>query len=150
DGKLGLSMSREGRIQLWDVMTAKHLKSFDDPKGYKLAFSVDGKGIYSRWATVNGWDLASGHLVQSLVLPVKEATTFAYTADEKLALSGEKDGTLTLWDLKTGAAVRTFDIVKGVPETIWAVAFSADGKLALSGGGGPRLLLWDVATGRLV
>src|SRR5262245_26133595 len=52
---------------------------------------------------------------------------------------------LTVWDVSTGKAVRTF--LPPIPE-VSALAVSADGTAALTGHKNGQLILWDVATGR--
>jgi WD40 repeat protein len=69
----------------------------------------------------------------------------AFSPDGKTALSGSYDHTVRLWDLATGAELRTFE---GHTEAILSVAFSPDGKTALSGGQDKAIRLWDLATGR--
>ncbi|MCY3018777.1 MAG: serine/threonine protein kinase [Planctomycetota bacterium] len=69
----------------------------------------------------------------------------AFSPDGKLALSGSRDKTLKLWEVKTGRELRTFS---GHTSWVKSIAFSPDGKLALSGSGDKTLKLWDVRTGR--
>ncbi len=61
------------------------------------------------------------------------------------ALSGARDGTMTLWDLGTGHAVRTFH---GHTETVWSLACTADGTRAVTASGDTTMRLWDLATGQ--
>lgn len=77
--------------------------------------------------------------------PAEELYCVALSADGKRALSGGIDGTVRLWDVATGKAVRTF---KGHKNSIHGVAFSPDGKQALSGGGDWAIRLWDLESGK--
>jgi hypothetical protein len=61
------------------------------------------------------------------------------------ALSGARDGTMTLWDLDTGHVVRTFH---GHAETVWSIACTGDGTRAVTASGDTTMRLWDLATGR--
>lgn len=79
----------------------------------------------------------SGTLIQAI----------AISPDGTQALSGALDNTIILWDLETGAAVRTLN---GHTNAINAVAFTADGRGAISGSSDDRLILWDLATGEIV
>lgn len=63
------------------------------------------------------------------------------------ALLGGTDGSLTLWDLKTGAKTRD---LPGHAGTVWAVAISEDGNYALSGDSAGGLLYWDLTNRKLL
>jgi WD40 repeat protein len=68
----------------------------------------------------------------------------AVLADGSRALSGSYDNTLRLWDLTTGATLRTLE---GHTDWVSGVAVLADGSRALSGSYDNTLRLWDLATG---
>jgi len=82
--------------------------------------------------------LITGHTATSNIHAV------APLPDGKRVLSGSFDGTLKLWDLETGAELRTFI---GHQNPIWAVAVLANGKQALAASSDGRLKLWDLETG---
>src|SRR5439155_12860072 len=73
----------------------------------------------------------------------------AFSPDGKTALSGSEDGTMFLWDLATGQALRPF---KGHAQgaEVKGVAFSPDGRTAISASSDSTLILWDVATATLL
>jgi WD40 repeat protein len=77
----------------------------------------------------------------------KSVTSVAISADGRYALSGSKDRTLKLWDIRSGREVRTF---RGHTGTVRSVAISADGRYALSGSKDRTLKLWDIRSGREV
>lgn len=63
-----------------------------------------------------------------------------------LAASGV-DGTVTVWDLTTGAAPR---VLRGHTGQVWTVAFSPDGTRLASAGNDGTVRVWDLATYRQV
>jgi WD40 repeat protein len=70
----------------------------------------------------------------------------AFSPDGARVLSGSDDKTIKLWDVATGALLRTF---AGHSDRVTSVAFSPDGTHVLSGSwDGTKL--WDVATGALL
>ncbi|MDR0747475.1 MAG: caspase family protein [Helicobacteraceae bacterium] len=69
----------------------------------------------------------------------------AFSFDGRYALSGSRDETVRLWDIKTGKEIRQFT---GHSEWVHSVAFSSDGKYALSGSADETVRLWDIKTGK--
>jgi WD40 repeat protein len=64
--------------------------------------------------------------------------------------SGGADGSVWLWDVSTGRAIRRMD--GGYYQNVSMLSFSPDGRLLAGQGEGPRhphILLWDTATGRI-
>jgi WD40 repeat protein len=71
----------------------------------------------------------------------------AFTPDGKRAVSGGDDGTIYLWDVKTGEKLQSFEGSKGVG----SVAISPGGRYVLSSSFEDQpIRLWDMATGKLV
>jgi serine/threonine protein kinase len=66
------------------------------------------------------------------------------SADGRLALSGNSDQTLKLWEVDSGRCLRTFEGHTNVS----SVCLSTDGRRALSGGRDKTLKLWEVNSGR--
>ncbi len=69
----------------------------------------------------------------------------AFSPDGKKAISSGADGTLRLWDAKTGKELKRLD---GHSGRIWTLAFAPDGRRAISGGFDRSIRLWDLASGR--
>jgi WD40 repeat protein/serine/threonine protein kinase len=71
--------------------------------------------------------------------------TMELTADGDRALVGGPDGLLRLWDLTSGACLRTLE---GHTDRIRSVDLGPDDRTALSSGADGTLRLWEVSTGR--
>ncbi len=67
------------------------------------------------------------------------------TPDQRFAVSCSEEPSLHLWDVETGAVVRS---MVGHEEGIKSVRFLADGKRIVSGGYDATLRMWDAETGR--
>ena len=74
-----------------------------------------------------------------------QATSAAFGPDSKLVVTGDRDGTVRLWDLTTcrpiGPTVRQ-------ERQVTSITFSPDGKSILTGSVDGTARLWDAATGR--
>ena len=71
-------------------------------------------------------------------------TSVFLSADGRHALSGSWDKTLKLWDVSSGACLRTFE---GHTDYVTSVFLSADRRHALSGSYDHTLKLWDLSSG---
>jgi WD40 repeat protein len=66
------------------------------------------------------------------------------TLNGSRAVSASTDGTLKVWDLATGCALRKLD---GHFGPVWGVAATEDGKRAVSASEGKTLEVWDLESG---
>jgi hypothetical protein len=69
----------------------------------------------------------------------------AFSPDGKKSVSAGADGSLRLWDTKTGKELKRLD---GHTGRVWTVAFAPDGRRAVSGGFDNSIRLWDLTSGR--
>ena len=68
----------------------------------------------------------------------------AVTPDGRQAISASYDNTLKVWDLASGAEVRT---LPGHTGTVYGVAVTPDGRQAISASWDNTLKVWDLASG---
>jgi WD40 repeat protein len=61
-----------------------------------------------------------------------------------MVASGSNDGTIKLWDAKTGSELQT---VEGYSRSVQSVAFSPDSQMVASGSNDGTIKLWDAKTG---
>jgi WD40 repeat protein/serine/threonine protein kinase len=160
DGKLLASAAKDGAVNLWDVARCQLVQALREHTASvrELAFSPDGKALATagRDGRLILWDVgpallsappgAGARLRLSLKGPAGSFQTLAFSPDGRRVAAGRLDGTLTVWNARTGAVdlalPKQFDY-------IMHVRFSPDGKLlALAGGEQPVIRLCDAATGR--
>jgi WD40 repeat protein len=68
----------------------------------------------------------------------------ALHADGRRAVTGSDDKTVRVWDLDTGACLRT---LQGHTGSVWSVALHADGRRAVTGSDDKTVRVWDLDTG---
>jgi len=166
DGKRLASRSFDDTIKLWDVATGAEVRTF---KGYadvasSIAFSRDGKILAngSNNDTINLWDVATGTKIRTHKGPTYvvfsdgvearsserghsiAVNSVVFSPNGKTLASGWHDHVIRLWDVTTGALIRTFE---GHTGDVNSVTLTLDGKTLISGSSDHTIKLWNVATG---
>lgn len=174
DGRVALTCDqsswafKEDKIDIYDLNSGNKIDGWD--AGYSggiLVLSPDGKYLLSTGGGGRGaekkeigvifvWDVSNGRLVNTFDGTGNNkgwghaVLTMAFSPDGKYALSGGTDGSIRLWDVSSGAELRTMQGHTGWVGTN-AVAFSPDGRFIVSVGGSDGLAkLWDISSGTLM
>ncbi len=158
DGKLLATGGANQMIRLWDVATGKELHPFGGHQSgiSSVVYSPDGKTVASAGMdqTVRLWEAATGkELHQFLPPPRKENPNqpqggnplIVFSRDGKSLAAAWHDGTICLWEVATGKALRAFQEPSA---GLTALAFSPDGTVLASAGIDGLLRLREVATGK--
>ncbi|MEA5519495.1 hypothetical protein [Limnoraphis robusta] len=66
------------------------------------------------------------------------------TNDSKTIVSGSYDNTIKVWNLETGAEIRT---LKGHDDYVFSVSISNDSKTIVSGSSDSTIKVWNLETG---
>lgn len=75
------------------------------------------------------------------------ARSLAFSSDGFLALSGSSNGSIDIWDVRSGRLIRT---LSGHRNDVLAVAFMSGAQQVVSASSDNTIKLWDTATGRLL
>jgi WD40 repeat protein len=153
DGK-SFAFLASGKVQLLDMADGHTVRSFAASSNDILPFALssDGKML----AAVNFvipspillWDVASGELLHTLIVPQDRNFTnaVAFSPDGRLLASGGAQAWVRLWDVRTGELLRTLTDRPhdGSTHGVTAVAFSPDGKALVAANDDGTATLWDV------
>lgn len=109
------------------------------------AFSSDGRllAISRADGVVDVRRVADGDVIQTLRVP-GGVTSVAFNPGGDVLVTGSYDNTVRLWQVNTGALLRT---LSGHTGTIWSVAFSPDGQTIASSGEDATVRLWRASDG---
>ncbi len=114
-----------------------------------LAFSADGTMLAGyRSSGVTIWSVDGHGLPRGPLVPKRWETALAFSPDGSRLASGGDDGSIVLWDAKSGEAIGS--PLLGHRGKIFSLAFSPDGSLLASGSEDRTVRLWNTATRTLV
>lgn len=112
------------------------------PDGQLVAISsYDGKG-----SSVQLWRTDDFSLLKPLDTLDLYLTNILFSPNGSLLAVGAKDGSLRIWEIKTGEQIRSF---KDTTASIQKIGFSKDGR-KLVASTSSRIEVWDVATGEIL
>jgi WD40 repeat protein len=146
-----------GFFSLWDVTSGRRLWIYGDNTGgtrwrggaaiyaNSVKFSPGGQYVLSGEDTVLKLrDARTGYILKTFVDEgTGQIDVVTFSPDGKYAAAGSQDGKIRLWDVQSGAKIRTFT---GHSDEISGLAFSPDGRKIISSADASARL-WDVATG---
>jgi WD40 repeat protein len=144
DGKLLASGGADRLARVWDLSTRQQLAALKHRAMLSdVVFSPDGKLLAtSARSSVHLWAVGSFKKVRDLRGHKAWVGSLAFTPDGATLLSASKDGTVRLWDVRSGKQRAVFDWGVGKAS---AVAVAPDGMTAACCGESGTITVWDLA-----
>ncbi len=151
DGKKIASGACDNTVKIWDI-ESKSYKTLRGHTEFVLSVCFNSKGNLlascSLDNTIRLWEVTTGLCLMTLtwhtgpVMTVAFGVTLSFGPADTL-VSGSRDGTLIIWDVKSGDRLYT---VKDPTYKAELVCFSGDGKMFVtrSKGFDTALKLWDI------
>jgi WD40 repeat protein len=145
-------------VKLWDTAGGREWRSIASHSTivYSVALSSDGRtlafggrdGETSGANGPEGGSIVLWHLPNNVELQwlrqSKAVYSVAFSPDGKTLACGSEDSAIKLWDVTTGAELRS---LAGHSGRVNSVAFSPNGRTLVSGSEDRTVKLWDVASG---
>jgi WD40 repeat protein len=155
DGQHIVSGGDDRTIRIWDAKTrwpiGQRLKGHEDVLN-SVAFSPDGKHIISSGdKTVRIWRVKTLEPVTQHLKGHNELiNSVAFGRDGQRIISIKSDGTLWIWDVRTGELIGQPILLQGNKSYLTSVAISPDGQQIVTGSFGGVVQVWNAKTGSLI
>jgi eukaryotic-like serine/threonine-protein kinase len=154
DGSKIAAAGNDRIAQVWDANTGNALFALTHTGVARLvSWSPDGRRLVTEGpdATAVLWDAGTGTRVHALkgylrgdhYYGMGAPTPFSPDGSKVVTVGGANDGTVRLWDVKTGAELLALRWPPGVTSAAW----SADGSRVLAVGIEGVVRVWDTKTG---
>lgn len=104
---------RDGVIRLWDLHArspSEPIRSIDAHRTVMVDIAFSPAAGYLASCSGSGvklWDFQSGELIHHLDGHTQDIQSADFRFDGQIVASGSKDGTIILWDVKTGQRLQT-------------------------------------------
>ena len=146
-GNLAVSTQDDGPPRLWNLETMQCTATLPDMPTVWSAHCMEGRVLLGDSGLIKLWDIAASSPVAlpDLNLGHDGAVFSISRVSASTVLSGSRDDTVRLWDLRTGKCVRT---MKGHTNSVLSVDMDGHCRTAVSGSEDTTVRLWDLGTGR--
>ncbi len=150
DGRKLVTGSSWETVSVWEVSTAKLLKTFGGGEEFNsVTYSPDGKTVAAGAddGIIRFWDVATGELKKEITGHLSSEIYAATYSPDGSTLTCGSERKIQLWNPQTG------ELLKTATEPgckVYSVVYSSDAKLLATGGTSKKARLWDVGTGRFL
>ena len=141
DEKYMASVDLDGVIKFWEVSTGRLYQTFSHSGAVSVVISSDNRYVISASLdqSLKVWDVESGLLYKTLEKHTGALSCISLSPDGKKMVSGDQDGYVVLWEMKTLQPVYMFKTGGGMVNDI---RFSHNGKW-FAAAVRENIFLWD-------
>ncbi|MBC7822219.1 MAG: hypothetical protein IAG10_35490 [Planctomycetaceae bacterium] len=140
DGRFAMSNGIENGTKIWDTTTGVAVTIDNGHHNYCGQFSYDGtRAVLAGGFVWDVWDLRRKAKLAAGTVTGGHIYSIASSPTGDRLLTGLADGTIWLWDVKTGKEIF---VLRGHEHAIAAVMFSPDRRFAVSEDGKRSIILW--------
>jgi WD40 repeat protein len=163
DGKLLATIDEFGSVKLWNFADGRLLKTLKpegksgwaasvvfSSDGQYLAASDDNQDIINIWSANQNWKLVKEiQDFENTILHLNYApnTTSNQKANRQLLVSGNKNGTIKVWNSENGTVIKAF---KAHEKPILSLNFSPDGRFLVTSSEENSVKIWNTENWQLV
>ncbi|MCX6583292.1 MAG: NACHT domain-containing protein [Candidatus Aminicenantes bacterium] len=138
--QLLLKLAQKELVEKWEAKQKKETQLYDNVLQLDtFRYHPEDKN-FSYYRELTGKELV-GFFGSPNLRHSSDVLGCVFSPNGNLVLSASEDGSLKLWDQKSGREIRSFH---GHNDKVTCCAFSADGKKVVSGSWDNTLRLWDV------
>ena len=154
--QLFVSLLSEKSIEVWDVASAKMVRTLDG-EGYgpfvinsdgTILASGSGVGKIKLWnvSTLTELTTLAGHELRG-TFSSNAVNALSFSPDGKMLASGSEGKTIKIWDAQTGKELK---MLTGHTAGVTSIEFDASGERLLSSSKDGTVRLWSVRSGELL
>ena len=151
DGKFVATGSRDGTAKLWEVKSAREIRTFRQGLSktdiLEVSFSPDGGFLVTRDIRRKNkiWEVRSGKDLLK-ILGIQSADSVSFSPANNYLAVARPDKVVAVWDVKTLRKIKELEIYPKVS----CVRLSRDGKLLAIGGVDGTAAVFNTETGRKI
>ena len=143
------SVKETGTAKVWNMDTMQCKASLTSSRNNSMCCLKDRLLLGSRDGPIDIWDISVSTPVASLDLQGHVGHVWSICASEthNVVLSGSKDKSMRLWDVRTGRCVRTME---GHTRSFSSVSMDSACRTGVSGSSDKTVKTWDLGTGKCI
>jgi WD40 repeat protein len=144
DGKWFATAAHDGSLVLWDAHSGQRVRSFPEHNdvAWSVAFSHDSRLVAAGSDDIKICEVSTGREVATCKGHDRLVAGLAFHPNRPWLFSGSYDGTVRLWDVRTGTCLGILHKASGA---VNGVSIRPDGRWMFACGADGRALGWDLS-----